>query len=791
MIEASWRWALADVRRGWRSLLVVAMLVALAGGSVMAGVAGARRAGESVERFLAAAQPSDVNMFTRVPLPTVLHRDLDADPRVDSLRESRVALAGPSTMQLGIEAITLVAGEDFWTGASPPRILAGRAPTGTDEVAIAETTARTTGLAVGDTVEFDLLMPDALEACFGGGVCEPEGLGAVTVTALLRVPEDLTDNVFGQSPFYAPADFLDERGGDALVAGGFITEVLLADDADLDGFVGDYSVALGGDGNASPTATDFSGASRAADLQADALLVGSLIAGMAAITIVGQAYGRQLQRRRSDAPALLAIGMTRRQRTVAAFLPGLVASVAGAALAVPVAVALSPVFPLALARRADPDVGVHLDLQVIAVGSIVLLVIASIAAAVSATGWSRITRAGGIDRDVSFASRLVSDVGLRPNPATGSRFALDRGSPDRRTPVASALLGSTMAIAFVVGAAVLASSLDGLLSTPARYGATWDLLASTGGERPDLDDVPADPGIDAVAEVVTGELNLGRDGVRYKELALGLSPMRGDIGAVALEGRSPRSPDEALLGSDTMATLGASVGDSITADGPRGATQLTVVGRGIVPLYGSPRTDKGVVVPVSTYEALGGDELATDIDVERGLLVRLEDPTTFADVASELEAAGLRIDEPFRQASVSALAQTRQVPTLVAVFAGLLGAAATFNVVAVTGRRRRGELAVLRALGARPGDAGATLVWQAVVIALVAVVVGVPLGLVAGRQIWQLVATRTNVVPVAETPWRFIAIIAVVAVIGAATVLATGPAWVARRRPPFADLRSE
>ena len=38
-------WARSEIRRGWWSLLMVALLVAIAGGAVTAGVAGARRGG--------------------------------------------------------------------------------------------------------------------------------------------------------------------------------------------------------------------------------------------------------------------------------------------------------------------------------------------------------------------------------------------------------------------------------------------------------------------------------------------------------------------------------------------------------------------------------------------------------------------------------------------------------------------------------------------------------------------------------------------------------------------------
>ena len=70
---------------------------------------------------------------------------------------------------------------------------------------------------------------------------------------------------------------------------------------------------------------------------------------------------------------LLAIGMPTGQRTLAGFLPGALGSVFGAGLAIPIAIALSPLFPLRVARRADPDVGLHADWPVLVAGFAIVL----------------------------------------------------------------------------------------------------------------------------------------------------------------------------------------------------------------------------------------------------------------------------------------------------------------------------------------------------------------------------------------------------------------------------------
>jgi hypothetical protein len=80
-------------------------------------------------------------------------------------------------------------------------------------------------------------------------------------------------------------------------------------------------------------------------------------------------------------------------------------------------------------------------------------------------------------------------------------------------------------------------------------------------------------------------------------------------------------------------------------------------------------------------------------------------------------------------------------------------------------------------------------VWQAVVVGSVAVVVGIPLGLIAGRQLWHAVATAIPLVYVGPfDPRILLAIPATAALVG---VLATLPARAAARLGTAATLRSE
>ena len=121
-----------------------------------------------------------------------------------------------------------------------------------------------------------------------------------------------------------------------------------------------------------------------------------------------QALNLQLQPLAGDQATLAALGMTRRERIAATVLFAVPVAAAVAAAAVAVAVAASPLFPISLARRAEPDPGLHADWVVLGAGAAV--VVAAILAAAAVRGW-RFTR------DLRFGAG--SAVEARPGIAAG------------------------------------------------------------------------------------------------------------------------------------------------------------------------------------------------------------------------------------------------------------------------------------------------------------------------------------------------------------------------------------
>ncbi len=770
--------------------MIVALLVAIAGGAVMAGVAGARRAGASVDRFLADTGLSDITIFTESPLDLMLRAELLADPRVANVADLRVFLATPTSIRPGQDSATIVVPDEYWGDLVRPRIVTGTYPSGPDEIAMTEQAAAL-GFDVGQTVDMGMITPALLEKCFATGECVPTDAGQATITAVLRFPDDLAPGPFGQGVFAAPAAFLEARGGDAN-ARGHITDLFLEPGTVIDDVVNDYSTKVGA-GDVRNQDSEVVGARRAAELQRNALLIGTAIAAVAGLLIAGQGFGRFLSRRSSDAQTLTALGMPSGQRTMAGWIPGIAAAGLGALLAVPIAIALSPLFPLRGPRRADPDVGVHADLQVLIVGALVIFAIGAGSALLSAALWSRTKDSERSGTTVSLINQLAVRLRLAPVPTMGSRFALEPGRGTRRAPVLPALAGSVAAIAVIVGALVLAASLDGLLASPARYGAPWDLQVPAGEG---LDEVgarlTADDRVEGAALAGAGELNVSVNGSLPSQVfAVGIEPLKGSVEPVVLEGRATSGPDEVLVGSALLHQLGLVIGDRIDLSGPGGDQTVTVVGRAIVPIVSTSLPDDGIVVPLDTFRTLGGQELLAAVDAETVILTRLVDGTDFAGFQAELEADVNFVDGTFRQSSVTVLDDVRGIPFYVAAFTAFIGALAVFHALVVTARRRRRDLAVMRAVGCYQRQAGAVIHWQGFFLAVAAIALGVPIGLIGGRLLWSSIASGTNVLSVSETPWAAIAVVAVGAVLGGAIVLAAGPAWAARRRRPGLDLRSE
>jgi ABC-type lipoprotein release transport system permease subunit len=214
-----------------------------------------------------------------------------------------------------------------------------------------------------------------------------------------------------------------------------------------------------------------------------------------------------------------------------------------------------------------------------------------------------------------------------------------------------------------------------------------------------------------------------------------------------LHGRAPAADDEIALGSSSLHTLGLHVGDRTTMAGGCGQRQVTIVGRVAMPLVGTADPDDGVLLPLDTFRALCSDQLVADIDSNTSVMVQVRRAQDAVALRRRFGSNQFLVQQRFVPGSVRAIEDVRQVPLVVSALVALLALTAAGHALALAVRRRRGDLAVLRALGLRPRQTAAVIQSQALALAAVTVLVGVPLGAALGHVLWSAIASSSHLLP--------------------------------------------
>ena len=377
---------------------------------------------------------------------------------------------------------------------------------------------------------------------------------------------------------------------------------------------------------------------------------------------------------------------------------------------------------------------------------------------------------------------------MRRLPATiGVHMAFDR-SPAAVAGRGAIAVGG-LAIAVTIAAAAVLASFDELQGTPDRIGQVWDAsagnFASAEGQAAGLAEIDEMEGIDAVA----GELGVTATIGGQDTNAVAYLPFVGELVPNLREGRPPRAIDEVVLGAKLAEELDAEVGDRLpvawdTLDGA--PEEVTVTGIGAVAGMGF-EVDPGQSALVSPEVA----ELDPDNSVSV-LLIRFADDADREALVAELRERFPQtvLVAPVPSRSVQTLDGLRVLPVALAVAVALLALAAGANAALASVRRRRRELAVVKVLGLQRAEVRRVVTWQAVAWAAVAVLAGVPLGLLLGSVGWQAVLQSLGL----DSPFTVPAWTIVVLVLAAPLLLVALTWWPARQAAataPAVTLRSE
>ena len=251
-------------------------------------------------------------------------------------------------------------------------------------------------------------------------------------------------------------------------------------DADLGAFrAGVERIAAGAPVGIYPKRNIVSKLERSIHVQAQALWVLAALGGLTALLLVGQALARQTTLESSDHPLLRSLGMTSRQLLALGLARVAPVGVAAGALAIAVAVALSPLAPIGAARAAEPDPGLAVDSLVVGLGGAATAALVLLAALGPAWRASR-TRADAGHPRPSPAVDALARAGLPAPSVAGVRMALEPGRGRTAVPVRTTMLAAIVGVAAVAAALTVTASADRLVSTPSLYGHNWDAVIGNG-----------------------------------------------------------------------------------------------------------------------------------------------------------------------------------------------------------------------------------------------------------------------------------------------------------------------
>ena len=165
-------WLRLDSRRRWRSLLVLALLVALATATVLAAAAGARRGQSAFGRLWARTLPATVTVLPNQP--GFDWAKVRALPEVSALTMFPVTCGFAVEGAPGASAGIPPADSEFTRTIERPVVLEGRLfdPGRADEVLVTPKFVASYGKSVGDMLTLHLASPKQVNAGYDGSTAD-------------------------------------------------------------------------------------------------------------------------------------------------------------------------------------------------------------------------------------------------------------------------------------------------------------------------------------------------------------------------------------------------------------------------------------------------------------------------------------------------------------------------------------------------------------------------------------------------------------------------------------------
>lgn len=792
-----------SLRHSRANVVGVVIVLALIGGTGVAALAAARETQDSYATLLARSNPAQLDVTIFAPNITSRLERLAGVRHVEGSLYSMAAFplskAGKAQLPPGLSSgkvtpLGSIGGENF--NQDKVSVIAGRManPRKKDEFVATVAAERLLGWHVGETITM--------------GFYDDTQLSSTSPSALKHPTERVVEHLVGTVAFY---DDLAQDEVDLFPTWLLFTPAVTAPLNKGAQYI-DYAIQLRPGVSVGQverelikavppkvTYTIHTSATEESQInlsvRPEALALGTFggLVVLSALFIALQLIARELRAKREEQEVMRALGARRVAMTVDAVAPQMLACLAGATLALVVAFAASPLSPLGPVHPVLAG-SWHWDASVLAPGGALLLV-ASVAGALLLAYRSAPGRRVSSGR-VSGGSRVAragANAGLGASAVAGLHFAFESRQGRRGAPVRSVLVGVALSVALLTTTLTFGAGLSTLVAHPRLYGWNWSYaLTNTGGGVPpaSMADLAQNPHVAGWSPVTFGDVQI--DGQTVPAM---LEPSRAAVAPPLLSGHEVDAKNQVVLGEATLDALHKKVGDLVTlgygtkADAPAYVAPFTatIVGAATLPAIGRaqvlhPSMGSGAVVDTAAinkglYHVLLENLIVSDVDM---VLVRLRPGTSPAvgrDVMREAARTGDKVyaampDNEGEGVSMTVLSvqypaeildyrSIGDIPLYLSLgFALGVIIAFAFTVVSLVRRRRR-DLALLKTLGFTRRQLGECIAWQSSATVLTGLVVGIPLGVILGRWLWDEFARQIYAVPFATIPTPSILVLAV------------------------------
>ncbi len=248
--------------------------------------------------------------------------------------------------------------------------------------------------------------------------------------------------------------------------------------------------------------------------------------------------------------------------------------------------------------------------------------------------------------------------------------------------------------------------------------------------------------------------------------AIGLDQLRGNGFLTLLAGRAPAGSREIALGQRTLHVLGLHIGQQVQVGVDGTTSPNRIVGSAVFAAFsvgGGSATDLGTsaVVSASALSQPNPPFCARPATCYNFFLLKYRPGTDLQAAAAQVMRAVTRTGCPKglclvttdqRPSDIQDYTGVRDTPLILGAVLALLAVWTLAHVLLTGVRRRRRDLAVLKILGLLRSQLVRMVSWQASALAATALLVGLPAGLLAGRQAWALFAGSVGVAGAADVP---------------------------------------